>query len=107
MATSTTNPRKPMRFLGQHHTAFASAFSCMWLCQSVYIIHPEIQYEKPQCQYNLCQECGFLYSISQCRERGARAWGERGGGEEVVVGELLLQRRHSPSRLPHVTLSQY
>eukprot|EP00961_Rhodomonas_salina_P256267 3463302-Rhodomonas_salina.2 len=29
-------------------------------------VHPEIKYKKPQCQYNLCQECGFLYLISHC-----------------------------------------
>eukprot|EP00961_Rhodomonas_salina_P126557 1705626-Rhodomonas_salina.1 len=30
-------------------------------------LHPEIQYKKPQSQYALYQECGFLCSISHCR----------------------------------------
>eukprot|EP00961_Rhodomonas_salina_P243660 3292549-Rhodomonas_salina.4 len=27
-------------------------------------VHPEIEYKKPQSQYSLNQECGFLYLIS-------------------------------------------
>eukprot|EP00961_Rhodomonas_salina_P205320 2771821-Rhodomonas_salina.4 len=29
-------------------------------------LHPEIKYKKPHFQYNLHQECGFLYLISGC-----------------------------------------
>eukprot|EP00961_Rhodomonas_salina_P237054 3204106-Rhodomonas_salina.1 len=34
---------------------------------------PEIQYKKPQFQYTVCQECGFLYLTSGCRGLDARA----------------------------------
>eukprot|EP00961_Rhodomonas_salina_P187185 2527461-Rhodomonas_salina.2 len=35
-------------------------------------LHPEIQYKKPHFQYNLYQDCGFLYWISECTVRRAR-----------------------------------
>eukprot|EP00961_Rhodomonas_salina_P252765 3416510-Rhodomonas_salina.4 len=37
-------------------------------------VHPEIQYKKPQSQYCLYQECGFLYLISV---RMASRWSPR------------------------------
>eukprot|EP00961_Rhodomonas_salina_P063244 849879-Rhodomonas_salina.1 len=33
-------------------------------------VHPEIKYKKPPFQYDLCQECGFLYLISGCKGIG-------------------------------------
>eukprot|EP00961_Rhodomonas_salina_P141497 1905295-Rhodomonas_salina.1 len=45
----------------------------VFLCSSLgverrYRTHPEIQYKKPQLQYNLYQECGFLYGVSGCTQ---------------------------------------
>eukprot|EP00961_Rhodomonas_salina_P292826 3933238-Rhodomonas_salina.8 len=35
------------------------------------LVQPEIQLKKPHSQYNLYQECGFLYWISGCRLTGS------------------------------------
>eukprot|EP00961_Rhodomonas_salina_P060536 812606-Rhodomonas_salina.1 len=36
--------------------------------------HPEMQHKKPQDQYSLNQECGFLYLISQCTSVAVAAY---------------------------------
>eukprot|EP00961_Rhodomonas_salina_P087096 1171522-Rhodomonas_salina.6 len=51
-------------------------------------IHCEIKYKKPQTQYNLYQECVFLYLISGC---------------SILSQQPLLHARRPESRHPRLT----
>eukprot|EP00961_Rhodomonas_salina_P021398 287496-Rhodomonas_salina.2 len=60
-------------------------------------LNPDIQYTNPHFEYNLRQECGFLYSSLQCEPGPCRANPAQSQVQETADAEQFVRALRGPA----------